>query len=159
MTKKQNKVNTIYMPKYCMELSRIYFKNGASIKVLDYIKQTSMPLPLQNAILKSSFCDVLKLVRQYRMQAFTKQKAVNITSVNSTEEEELGKIGQAKERLTGNHKQKRTEYSTPAARSPGSRTEVTNPSARTPSLRTPPVKRVEVPVARSESEVERPKKK
>ena len=87
------------------------------------------------------------------------EKAVNITSVNSTEEEELGKIGQAKERLTGNHKQKRTEYSSPAARSPGSRTEVTNPSARTPSLRTPPVKRVEVPVARSESEVERPKKK
>ena len=79
MTKNQNKVNTIYMPKYCMELSKIYFKNGASIKILDYIKQTSMPLPLQNAILKGSFCDVLKLVRQYRMQALQKQKAVDIT--------------------------------------------------------------------------------
>ena len=79
MTKKQNKVNAIYMPKYCMELSEIYFKNGASIKILDYIKQTSMPLPLQNAILKGSFCDVLKLARQYRVQALKKQKAVKIT--------------------------------------------------------------------------------
>ena len=79
MTKKQNKVNTIYMPKYCMEISKIYFKNGASIKVLDYIKQTSMPLPLQNAILKSSFGDVLRLVRQYRKQALRKQKVVKIT--------------------------------------------------------------------------------
>ena len=79
MTKNQNKVNAIYMPKYCMELSEIYFKNGASIKILDYIKQPAMPLPLQNAILKSSFSDVLKLVRQYRKQAFKKQKAVNIT--------------------------------------------------------------------------------
>lgn len=79
MTKKQNKVNIIYMPKYSMELSKIYFKNGASIKILDYIKQTSMPLPLQNAILKGSFCEVLKLVRQYRMQAFKNQKSVKIT--------------------------------------------------------------------------------
>lgn len=79
MTKKQNKVNTIYMPKYCMELSKIYFKNGASIKILDYIKQTSMPMPLQNAILKSSFCDVLRLIRHYRMQAFKNQKSVKIT--------------------------------------------------------------------------------
>lgn len=38
-----------------------------------------MPLPLQNAILKSSFCDVLKLARQYRMQALQKQKAVKIS--------------------------------------------------------------------------------
>ena len=78
MTKKQNKVNTIYMPKYCMELSKIYFKNGASIKILDYIKQTRMPMPLQNAILETSFCDVLKLVRQYRKQAIKTQKAVKI---------------------------------------------------------------------------------
>ena len=92
------------------------------------------------------------------------EKVLNSTSVNKTEEE-LGKIGQAKERTTGNHKQKRTEYNTPAARSPVARTEVPNlrnkynPPARTPSLRTPPVKRVEVPVARSQSEIEGPKKK
>lgn len=79
MTKKQNKVNTIYMPKYSMELSKIYFKNGASIKILDYIKQASMPMPLQKAILKGSFCDVLKLVRLYRMQASKNQKSVKIT--------------------------------------------------------------------------------
>nr|DAG13630.1 MAG TPA: hypothetical protein [Caudoviricetes sp.] len=79
MTKKQNKVNTIYMPKYSMEQSKIYFKNGASIKILDYIKQSSMPMPLQTAILKSSFSDVLKLVRQYRKQAFKTQKAVKIS--------------------------------------------------------------------------------
>lgn len=79
MTKKQNKVNTIYMPKYCMELSKIYFKNGASIKILDYIKKTSMPCDLQKAILSGCYSDVLKLIRQYRMQAFTKQKAVKIT--------------------------------------------------------------------------------
>lgn len=79
MTKKQNKVNTIYMPKYCMEQSKLYFKNGASILILDYIKQSSMPMPLQKAILKDSFCDVMKLVRQYRKQAFKKQKAVRIT--------------------------------------------------------------------------------
>lgn len=78
MTKKQNKVNAIYMPKYGMELSKIYFKNGASVKILDYIKQTSMPMPLQEAILKSSFCEVLKLVRQYRTQALKNQKSVKI---------------------------------------------------------------------------------
>lgn len=79
MTKKQNKVNAIYMPKYSMELSKIYFKNGASIKILDYIKKTSVPCDLQKAILSGNYSDTLKLIRQYRTQVSKGHKAVKIS--------------------------------------------------------------------------------
>jgi hypothetical protein len=78
--KKQSKINTLYLPIYAMELSKIYFKNGSSIRILDYIKKTSMPMDLQKAILKQSYSEVLKLIRKYtKNDGFKKSVSIKYT--------------------------------------------------------------------------------
>lgn len=78
--KHANKINTLYLPVYAMELSRIYFKNGSSIKILDYIKKSSMPMDLQQAILNQNFKDVLRLIRKYiKTDNFKKYVSISYT--------------------------------------------------------------------------------
>ena len=69
MTKKSNKIMTLYLPKYSIEQSKIYYLNGNSIKVLDYINRSSIPCDLQAAIISGNYPDTLKLIRKYHSQS------------------------------------------------------------------------------------------
>lgn len=69
MTKKNNKIMTLYLPKYSIGQSKIYYSNGNSIKVLDYINRSSIPCDLQTAILSNNYSDTMKLIRKYHSQS------------------------------------------------------------------------------------------
>ena len=69
MTKKNNKIMTLYLPKYSIEQSKIYYLNGHSIKVLDYINRSSIPCDLQAAMLNNNYSDTMRLIRKYNSQS------------------------------------------------------------------------------------------
>lgn len=69
MTKKNNKIMTLYLPKYSIEQSKIYYFNGNSIKVLDYINRSSIPCDLQMVMLSDNYSDTMRLIRKYHNQS------------------------------------------------------------------------------------------
>ena len=69
MSTKQSKINKLYLPKYSMEQSKIYFNNNTSILITDYCKVNSIPVDMQEAILKSDYSKVLNKIRFYNKKS------------------------------------------------------------------------------------------
>ena len=65
MTKQLNKINALYLSKYSMEQSKIYFKNSNSISFLKYLNINSIPMDIQESILSGNYAKTLKLLRKY----------------------------------------------------------------------------------------------
>lgn len=78
MTKKQNKIDMLYLPIYASEQASIGFKNGSSVRILEYINKNSLPCDLQNAIINQDAKQVIKLIRHYKKQVTNNKKHVNI---------------------------------------------------------------------------------